>query len=100
MNIYIFKRLNLLVLTTMLFLLSTPLHIHAEETPRYIPGEVIIKLKEQQTPQTLFNQRYSQRKRVHKAILSRLKAEHKLKEEKPVFEGLHKQLKAKNLTQN
>jgi hypothetical protein len=68
--------------------------------PQYVPGEVIIKLKEAESTESLFTQKYSQRKVAHDARLSQLKAKYNLKDERPVFKGLHNQLKAKDISQN
>ena len=71
-----------------------------KEASQYTPGEVIIKLKEEEETQTLFNQRYSTRKANHENKLSRLKTRYRLGNEKPVFKRLHKQLEIKNFSQN
>jgi|GEM_PF-2508943 len=67
--------------------------------PEYMPGEVIIKLKEKQEAEILFSSSYSERESTQENILSRLKGQYNLKDEEPVFKGLHNQLKAKNLSQ-
>jgi len=66
---------------------------------QFVKGEIIVKLKEKESSQALFQQRYSTRKAKHKAILSRIKNKHKLREERAVFKRLHKRLKAQDLTQ-
>jgi len=65
---------------------------------QYVPGEVIIKLKEREKPKHLFKQRYFKRKVKNKSILSRLKHRYELKNARPVFETWHSRLKAKNLS--
>ncbi len=63
------------------------------------PDQVIIKLKEKETLETLVRQPYSQRSEKHQSLLSGLKSRHGLKNEKPVFSSLHQELKSRNLTQ-
>ena len=67
---------------------------------QYVPGEIIVKLKEKEKPVLLFKQQYSARKTKHTNILSGLKEKYRLRDEKPVFKRLHKQLETRNFTQN
>jgi hypothetical protein len=70
------------------------------QTPRFVPHEVIVKLKEKEDPQKLFSERYSTRKAKHEKTLSGLKTKYRLRDEKPVFKDLHQRLEAENLSQN
>ena len=117
-----FKKISLLGLISLfVFLCVIPVNINAqlkenvislnkvgistvgqqqEQKVQYIPGEVIVKLKEESEPNVLFNQRYSIRQAKHRDIFSRLKTKYRLRKEQPIFKALHNQLKARNLTQN
>ncbi len=70
-----------------------------KESLDYVPGEVIIKLKERGTTEALLQKRYSERKARHQVILSKIKSKYKLRDAKPVFRELHKRLDKGNLTQ-
>ena len=77
----------------------TPRDNAAKEQSQYVPGEVIIKLKENKNTDVLFTQSYSTRARDNNTRLSGIKSRHNLRDEKPVFKHLHDQLKARNLSQ-
>jgi len=66
---------------------------------KYASGEVIIKLKEGSSPALLYTQSYSERSSSQTKAISGLKAKYNLKDERPVFENLHNELKIKNLSQ-
>lgn len=73
--------------------------IASSEEPEYAPNEVIVKLKQKQSPSTLYSMNYSQRASIDTDTLSSIKAKYDLKDEKPVFNSLHQQLKARNISQ-
>jgi subtilisin family serine protease len=68
----------------------------------HVPGEVIVKLKD--PSQNLFTQNYSTTKSSHAAVLNgikdRMNTKHglRLKDEKPVFKGLHDRLTTTDAT--
>jgi len=69
--------------------------LERQDTPPYAPGEIIIKLKKKETLKTLSTQSYSTRQLSDSESLSRIKTKYGLGDEKPVFQGLHNQLKTK-----
>jgi len=69
-----------------------------EKQPQYAPGQIIIKLKEAKSSKILSTKSYSRRISSNKALLNSLKNEYNLRDEKPVFKTLHKQLESKKLT--
>ena len=68
----------------------------SENGPPYVPGQVVVKLKEKSSRQVLAGESYSDRLDRQNQTLSVLKARYKLRAERPVFRGLHKRLKTKN----
>lgn len=54
------------------------------QKPEYAPGEVIIKLKEKESPQLAYTQSYSERAASQEDTLSNIKAKYNLRDEKPV----------------
>jgi len=70
----------------------------AQKQAEYAPGQIIVKLREGKDAKTLFTQSYSARAKAQNTVLSKLKSKYNLKSEKPVFQSLHKQLKARNLS--
>jgi len=64
--------------------------------PQYAPGEVIVKLKTDS--QDVYTQSYSQRKVRDESVLTGLKSKYNLRDEEPVFKGLHKQLESGDLS--
>ncbi len=80
---------------------SIPDHsLKASKNVSFTKNEVIIKLKEHQPNEILFNQTYSTRMTANETILSRLKNRYALKDPAPAFKQLHNRLKLKNLSQN
>jgi len=67
-----------------------------KKIPEYAPGEVIIKLKAKDGLRLLSEMSYSERAAEDTSTLSRLKSKYSLRDEKPVFKGLHNRLKAQN----
>ncbi|MFA4982529.1 MAG: S8 family serine peptidase [Candidatus Omnitrophota bacterium] len=68
------------------------------EKQKYAPGEVIVKIREDARPEILHAKANSERIADHKNTLSGIKSKYGLKDEKPVFKGLHNKLKAKDLS--
>jgi len=62
------------------------------ETSQYAPGEVIVKLRTDS--HDFYTQSYSQRKAKDGSVLTGLKSKYNLRDEEPVFKGLHKQLES------
>jgi len=65
---------------------------------QYAPGQIIIKLKEKETPQLLSTQSYSARKSTQGHIISALKRKYNLRDERPVFKQLHARLNTYNMS--
>ncbi len=65
--------------------------------PGYIPGEVIIKLKDSQIAgASLSSVSYSSTVTRHKATLHRLETEYGLQDNTPVFKGVHRRLEQRD----
>jgi beta propeller repeat protein len=63
------------------------------EQPDFAPGEVIIKLKKNESPLELSTRLYATRIASDKSALATLKKNYNLRDEKPLFEALHNKLK-------
>ena len=69
--------------------------------PGYVPGDVIVKLKDSQTGgASLSSVSYSSTVAGHKAALLRLQTEYGLQDNGPVFKGVHRRLKQRDSNQN
>jgi len=76
-----------------------PDQVKESEEPKYIPGEVIVKLRSKDSVETLFTKSYSERQSADESKLTGLKTKYNLRDNRPVFKDLHKKLKANNLSQ-
>jgi subtilisin family serine protease len=66
----------------------------ASSMPKYVPGEVIVKLRDEQTLQELRTVDYSYRFNKHFSLLNSLGSKYNLKFKRIVFEGVHKRLES------
>ncbi|MFQ6034524.1 MAG: S8 family serine peptidase [Sedimentisphaerales bacterium] len=65
--------------------------------PKYVPGEVIVKLKDGRTDGIIHNyQADSARRQSRDATLIRLQSDYELHNQCPVFEGVHRQLDSRS----
>ncbi|MFA5144191.1 MAG: S8 family serine peptidase [Candidatus Omnitrophota bacterium] len=69
------------------------------KTQNFAANEIIVKLKHKEPSKTLYTMTYAARSSGDTSLLSGLKAKYNLKEERPVFQSLHNQLKPRNLSQ-